>query len=270
MPVERAPAFQFYPKDFLSSSKVARMSLTEIGVYMLLLSHAWLNGGLPTEVTEIAKLVKVPVPRFVKMWQGALSECFEHQHGRLVNVRLEHERQKQADHREAQSQRGKASAAARSQRKANQTATVVEPALQPERNSSSAVSVLPSATNRTPRRTTINEDGPPMDVWFEDLKREYPPEAVSSGHLTMTAFMDAVVSQGTPLATFTVMMINLDNQKRGHQWRVKRMIPRLDRWLMDGLWEQQHEETPPSTLVTDKTVRTLTSAQAFAAGGSKS
>lgn len=111
------------------------------------------------------------------------------------------------------------------------------------------------------------ETAPRMDRWFEELKAAYPPSAVSSGHLTMTAFVDAMLSHGTPEATFTVLMINLANQKQGHQWRVKSMIPRLDRWLREGLWEQQHEAAPPSTLVSDKTVRVLTSGAAFAAGG---
>ena len=90
------------------------------------------------------------------------------------------------------------------------------------------------------------ETNPPMDEWFEDLKRAYPPQAVSSGHRTMTAFVDAVLSKGTPNVTFTVMLVNLENQKRGHQWRVKGMIPRLETWLRDGLWEQQHDEQPPA------------------------
>ena len=102
----------------------------------------------------------------------------------------------------------------------------------------------------------------PGDRWFVELKAAYPPSAVSDGHLTQTAFIDAVLSNGTPQSTFTVMMANLDIQKRGHQWRVKNMIPRLDRWLREGLWQQQHEEAPPSVLLTDKTAKTLEAAAA--------
>lgn len=103
----KSPAFQFYPKDFLSSSKVQRMSLTEVGIYILLLSRAWLDGSLPSDVAEIAKLVKVPTARFAKMWRGSLSECFIERAGRLVNARMEDERKKQADFRRRQSDNGK-------------------------------------------------------------------------------------------------------------------------------------------------------------------
>lgn len=82
------------------------MSLTEIGVYTMLLCHAWLDNGLPTDVAQIARLVKLPVPRFTKMWNGALSECFVEHDGRLVNVRLEEERDKQANYRSRQAGNG--------------------------------------------------------------------------------------------------------------------------------------------------------------------
>ncbi len=84
------------------------------------------------------------------------------------------------------------------------------------------------------------ETVPPMDQWFLDLKAAYPPKSVSSGHLTMTAFVDAVVSKGTPLATFTVMLMNLESQKLGKQWLVDGMVPKLQKWLSEGLWEQRH------------------------------
>lgn len=103
---EKAPAFQFYPADFLSSSKVARMTLTEIGAYTVLLCHAWLDDGLPTQVPEIAKLVRMSPARFEKLWAGALSECFQECDGKLLNIRLERERDKQASRRSRQALNG--------------------------------------------------------------------------------------------------------------------------------------------------------------------
>lgn len=98
-----SPAFQFYPKDFISSTKVQRMSLTEIGAYTLLLSHCWLDNGLPTDVAQLARIVKVPEKQFARMWAGALSECFYEAKGRIHNDRLDRERKKQADFRRRQS-----------------------------------------------------------------------------------------------------------------------------------------------------------------------
>jgi hypothetical protein len=107
---------------------------------------------------------------------------------------------------------------------------------------------------------TDDDDAAPMDRWLERLKDDYPQQAVTSGHLTERAFFDAITSDPRgPKYAFEAMVSNLENQKRGYQWRVKRMIPRLDKWLREGLWQQQHEEHSPDQL-TPKTNRTLAAA----------
>jgi len=86
-----------------------------------------------------------------------------------------------------------------------------------------------------------------MDRWFEDLKASYPPNRLSSGHLTMTAFVNALLEASDgPVSAWARMRGNLDNQKRGHEWAVKGMAPRLEKWLREGLWEQRHEAQPAS------------------------
>jgi hypothetical protein len=82
------PAFQFYASDFLSSDKVSRMSLAEIGVYITL-CHAWLAHGLPNDHAQIARYVRLPTARLKRLWTGPLGECFVLKGGRLVNPRQE-------------------------------------------------------------------------------------------------------------------------------------------------------------------------------------
>ena len=124
--------------------------------------------------------------------------------------------------------------------------------------------VKPSAALRS--LGASSEDTFPGDVWLRELQAAYPPKSLSSGHLTEVAFLDEVRRFGTPEATFTVMLANLENHKRGHQWRVKGMIPRLDHWLREGLWQQTHDEHPPEALVNDKTAGTLAAASAILKG----
>jgi uncharacterized protein YdaU (DUF1376 family) len=102
-----APAFQFYPKDFLSSSKVELMSMTERGVYITLLSRCWLDNGLPDDVGVLARLVGMKQPQFARMWAGPLHECFHGRDGKLHNRRLDEERKKQVEFRRRQSDNGK-------------------------------------------------------------------------------------------------------------------------------------------------------------------
>lgn len=96
----RSPAFQFYPEAWFSSSKVQRMSHTERGMYVDLLSLCWLDNGLPTDMKVLASMLRVPAPRFTRIWaNGALHECFFERNGKLFNARQERERKKQAEFR---------------------------------------------------------------------------------------------------------------------------------------------------------------------------
>ncbi len=48
-PTNKAPAFQFYPKDFLTDTNVILMSPAERGMYITLLCLDWLNDGILRE-----------------------------------------------------------------------------------------------------------------------------------------------------------------------------------------------------------------------------
>lgn len=116
------------------------------------------------------------------------------------------------------------------------------------------------------------EDGPPMDVWARELVNLYPAQGrCSSGLVERPLF--AVLTEGdigeTPIAAWTALQARLEAHKRSHQWRVKEMIPRLDKWLREGLYLQELPEVPVSMKVTDKTARTLASGAEFAKGGDR-
>src|SRR3990167_10345948 len=81
---KRSPAFQFYPKDYLSSSKVQRMSLAERGAYTTLLCHCWLDAGLPNNMAALAQLVGMTAARFTRMWtNGPIHEGFYEKDAKL-------------------------------------------------------------------------------------------------------------------------------------------------------------------------------------------
>lgn len=143
MAAEKAPAFQFYPNDFLMDGNVAGMSLQERGAYITLLCICWKEQSLPSDLGRLARMVGVPLTVFRRLWP-ALVPCFQIAAGRLTHKRLELERRKQDAYRRRQSEAGKASAA--------QRATTVQPDgnhgstdAQPEPNS--ALSDLPSSSS---------------------------------------------------------------------------------------------------------------------------
>lgn len=110
----KSPAFQFYPKDFLSDRNVVVMSMQERGVYITMICHAW-QDPLPVDHAQLARICGVPLSSFRKMWP-ALSVCFREVDGVLIHPRLERERQKQAEYRAEKSDAGKRGAAKRWQK----------------------------------------------------------------------------------------------------------------------------------------------------------
>lgn len=104
----RPPAFQFYPKDYLSDAKTRAMTFKQRGMYWDLVSHCWLEGSLPANPQDIARILGITTPaRFAANDWPVIGRCFRlvgdaHQH-----PRLEIERRKQADHREERSGAGR-------------------------------------------------------------------------------------------------------------------------------------------------------------------
>ena len=99
----KSPAFQFYPRDFLSSGKVDDMSMTERGIYVTFLSRCWLDEGLPVDVSRLAKIARMKPAQFERLWNASpLRECFYEKGGKLQNERLDKERKGQAEFRRKQ------------------------------------------------------------------------------------------------------------------------------------------------------------------------
>ncbi len=53
----KAPAFQWYPKDILGSARVAQLSLAEEAAYRRALDFAWINDGLPNDADKLSKII---------------------------------------------------------------------------------------------------------------------------------------------------------------------------------------------------------------------
>ena len=97
---DKAPAIQWYPKDILSSTRVAMLDLKEEGAYRRALDFCWLNGSLPTDTSQLAKVIgkkcTVKIAEVVK-------QLFIEVDGKLIHDRQEQEREKQKDFKELKS-----------------------------------------------------------------------------------------------------------------------------------------------------------------------
>jgi uncharacterized protein YdaU (DUF1376 family) len=100
-----APAFDFYPSDWLSSTLL--MSYEEKGLYLELLAMQWENGALPTD-DQLKRLRTKP-----KTLAIILTKFPPGADGLRRNIRLETERQKQQARRAANIDKARKAAGAR-------------------------------------------------------------------------------------------------------------------------------------------------------------
>jgi uncharacterized protein YdaU (DUF1376 family) len=73
---DHPPAFQFYPADFTSDSKVEAMSTEEVGAYILLLCKAWREeppGSLPNDDRTLARWTRLTPDRWAEIRSAVLA-----------------------------------------------------------------------------------------------------------------------------------------------------------------------------------------------------
>lgn len=105
----KSPAFQFYARDFDSGTRA--LSAEEVGSYIRLLCHEWDKGSLPSGLEPLSRIAGVSLVRMRRVW-ASLQDYFivdpdDPSHTKLINVRLERERLKQAEYRRRQSDASK-------------------------------------------------------------------------------------------------------------------------------------------------------------------
>jgi uncharacterized protein YdaU (DUF1376 family) len=83
--MEKDPAFLWYSKDWLGGT--ADMMPEEKGVYVDLLSHQHIRGGLPTDTIRLAKLAGIPHDQFMKIW-AVIGVKFYENEGLYFNKKL--------------------------------------------------------------------------------------------------------------------------------------------------------------------------------------
>jgi uncharacterized protein YdaU (DUF1376 family) len=105
----KSPAFSCYAKDLLGDSKVAMMSNEEFGAYWRLCCYSWEDGSIPSDLDDLARMLpRTTKKKLAAMWR-IIGKCFSAHptmSDRLVQPRLEIERQKQQCHRKIQAQNG--------------------------------------------------------------------------------------------------------------------------------------------------------------------
>lgn len=250
---EKAPAFQFYAKEFMTDANQAGMSLHEAGAYIRLMCIEWNEHGkgIADNAVKCARMVGATDTQMKKMWP-TLRRCFvEHRSeaGMLTHPRLEKEREKQENYRRRQSDKGLASAALRlakqptgGQPEGNHGSTAVQPNHQPNVNSPisdlrSPISNLPSKRSRT-NTVTYGDDF--LRFW------EHYPKRVGKD--------DAWRAWTRRRPDIETVLHALEAQ---HAFMLRdggAFIPNPATWLNQGRWQ---DEPPTTQAITNKRIAGL-------------
>lgn len=231
MATDKAPAFQFYPKDFMTDENVLLMSNTEIGVYIRLLCSCWLEGTLPLDTDSLARMAHMPLKQFTKFWENSpVKRCFRvGEDGRLHHKRLDEEREKQATHRQRQSDKGIKGAAKRWPNDSRSIAPAIAQAL---------------PIDSSPSPSPIPPVSPPLDAWtaewFDRIYAIYPNKdrKVDANR----AWVELRPTQ----ALFVAIEADIRGRvQAGWKKYERRFIPQLRTYLAERMWEDAKGEAPP-------------------------
>ena len=119
MAKEKAPAMQFYGREFYQDENVIVMTLEQEAAYMRLLWNCWQEGSIPGEPTKLAALCKNYNPaKFARVIWPTLRACFiDASDGRLIHPKVEQLRDERRNYLDGCSVGGKHSAELRAAKK---------------------------------------------------------------------------------------------------------------------------------------------------------
>jgi len=72
---KRNPWYPMYPGDFETDENVKGMTDEEVGFYVRCLNHCWINGSIPGNLVELARVMGRPIRTVRRLWR-AVGKCF--------------------------------------------------------------------------------------------------------------------------------------------------------------------------------------------------
>lgn len=199
----KAPAFQFYPQDYLASSRVAEMTLEEEGVYIRLLCYCWSTGSIPADPERCARLAgKGCSVETATVVQRSFNEHPTDKQ-RLIHDRLEIERENQRKRREQAAEAGKESAKKRKPQQSSPPASSQLPSVNNDRATDVQLNVNPSSASSSassdvylfqnadviiPEKMKRQDVMNAVVLWFAHLEAMYPHKLPLPNSPQMQAF----------------------------------------------------------------------------------
>jgi len=184
----KSPAFQFYPKDFLTDSNVLVMSNEARGAYITLLCIDWLEDGIKRD--RLCKLSgfdayaedgSLRSPDAWNSIEAQLLNCFKahpEKEGYVTNPRLQKERGLQVERRKERSEAGRRGGkakhnkalAAEAQLKLSQKNNIAKPSTSSSSTSTSTTAVFNNVNPHWPQNLDSPEARNALTEWLDYKK----------------------------------------------------------------------------------------------------
>ena len=110
---QKSPSYQWYPKDAISSARIAVMTLEQEGAYRRALDYCWLTGSLPADLDLLARIIGKGCTTETAMVVRSMFTRDSSDRRLLIHDRLDAERSKQKAWREKSAAGGRRGAATR-------------------------------------------------------------------------------------------------------------------------------------------------------------
>lgn len=162
------PYFCWYPADAETDANFCAMDDADIGFYIRCLNHAWINGGIPADPKERARVMRTQRAAADKRWLR-VGKCFvidTNYPSRLVNARQESERQL------AYMKSAKASESAKS--RYERTANAMRTQCERTARASESVFVSSSLNSISLKKTSVKENSSDR---FAEFWARYPVQS---------------------------------------------------------------------------------------------
>jgi uncharacterized protein YdaU (DUF1376 family) len=242
--MSKSPAFQFYPKEWLSSMDIMLMTPEQEGAYIRLLCLCWESGdcSIPDDDQQLAMLCRLGEGWFKGSSTVVRKKFISHpnKEGFLTNERLLKEANKQADWAQKCSIGGKKSAEKRAaqQSKSKGSSRVVQGYLENSTNYSatlqSSVSSLHTPVLITPPPSGSGEEK--LDPSFLAFWNAYPKKAGKGNALK--EWKRAKPELSTVLSAIAAQVAWRASATRG-EFRPPWKDP--ERWIKAGCWNDEVE-----------------------------
>ncbi|HTI70871.1 MAG TPA: DUF1376 domain-containing protein [Candidatus Limnocylindria bacterium] len=145
----RGPAFQFYAQDFLVGTVM--MSTAEVGAFVRLLCHQWVNESLPDDDTALARLALIEGEsgeHVAAILRRVRAKFQPDKDGQLRNRRLEAIRLEQASYRARKARAGKLGAGRRWGKKRGANSAMAVPSVCHKQKDDPSSSPSPSSSKK--------------------------------------------------------------------------------------------------------------------------